>query len=172
MHWYISIGNRKRRVKWHQYIWPWVVLRSKSRSLRFRSLISCTGAELGHMLLLNIKRKAYIGSPLVQLHFHFTDLQTFMSNSLRLWALISHKGAELGHMLLLNINKRPYMGTTKTLAFGLSDIEMSSQGHSDFEALYLVKEQCQSICYYLTLIGKHMWGVHSQCNYIWTYRPW
>ena len=37
--------------------------RSKSRSLRFRSLISRKGAELGHMLLLNINlnltRKAY-----------------------------------------------------------------------------------------------------------------
>ena len=37
-------------------------------SLRFRSLIPCKGAELGHMLLLNINRKAYMGSPLKQLH--------------------------------------------------------------------------------------------------------
>ncbi len=33
--------------------------RSKSRSLIFRSPISCKGAELGHMLLLNINRKPY-----------------------------------------------------------------------------------------------------------------
>ena len=41
--------------------------RSKSMSLRFLSLtcISCKGADLGHMLLLNINRKAYIGSPMV-----------------------------------------------------------------------------------------------------------
>ena len=34
--------------------------RSMSRSLRFRSLLFCKGAELGHMLVIN--RKAYIGS--------------------------------------------------------------------------------------------------------------
>ncbi len=43
--------------------------RLKSRALRFRSLISCKGAELGQMLLSNINRKAYMGSPLVRLHF-------------------------------------------------------------------------------------------------------
>ena len=37
--------------------------RSNSKSLGFQSLISCKGAELGHMLLLNINRKAYMGSP-------------------------------------------------------------------------------------------------------------
>ncbi len=40
--------------------------RSKSKSLRFQSLISCKGAELGRMLPLNINRKAFIESPLVQ----------------------------------------------------------------------------------------------------------
>ena len=44
---------------------PW---RSKSRSLRFRSFISCKRAELGHMLLLNINTKACMGSSLMQLH--------------------------------------------------------------------------------------------------------
>ncbi len=39
--------------------------RSKSRSLRFRSIISCEGTEFGHMLLLNINRKAYMGNLLV-----------------------------------------------------------------------------------------------------------
>ncbi len=38
--------------------------RSKSRSLRFQSLISRKGAQLGPMLLLNINRKPYMGSPM------------------------------------------------------------------------------------------------------------
>ncbi len=44
--------------------------RSNSRSLIFRSLISCKGAELGHKLLLpvNINRKAYIESPMTSSH--------------------------------------------------------------------------------------------------------
>ena len=33
--------------------------RLKSRSLRFQSLISRKGVELGHILLLNINRKPY-----------------------------------------------------------------------------------------------------------------
>ncbi len=56
---------------------------------------------------------------------------------------MSYKGAELGHMLPININRNPYMGSQKTLSdLTLSDLEFQSQGHSDFEALYLVKEQC------------------------------
>ena len=42
--------------------------RSNSRSVRFQRLISCKGADLGHMLPLNVNRKAYMGSPLVCLH--------------------------------------------------------------------------------------------------------
>ncbi len=35
------------------------------------------------------------------------------------------------------------MGSPKTLShLTLSDLEFQRQGHSDFEALYLVKEQC------------------------------
>ncbi len=48
---------------------------AKSRSLRFRSIISRKGAELGHMLLLNINRKAYMGSPLVRLHLTLLTLK-------------------------------------------------------------------------------------------------
>ncbi len=36
---------------------------SKSRSLRFQSLISRTGAELCNMLLLTINRKPHMASP-------------------------------------------------------------------------------------------------------------
>ncbi len=35
--------------------------RSISRSLRFKTLISRKGPELGHMLQLNINRKPYMG---------------------------------------------------------------------------------------------------------------
>ena len=56
-------------------------------------IVFCKGAELGHMLLLNINRKVCMESPLVQLHLTFVNLK--------------------GH----------------------------SQGHFDFEGLYLVKER-------------------------------
>ncbi len=36
--------------------------------LKNQSLIFCKGAELSHMLLLNMNRKAYMGCPLMQLH--------------------------------------------------------------------------------------------------------
>ena len=42
--------------------------RTNSRSLTFRSLISCKGAELDHMLLLNINRKRDMGSPMTLSH--------------------------------------------------------------------------------------------------------
>ncbi len=38
--------------------------RSKSRSLRFQSLIFIIVAKLGYKLLLTINRKPYIGSPM------------------------------------------------------------------------------------------------------------
>ena len=45
-------------------------------------------------------------------------------------------------MLPININRNPCMGSLKTLShFTLSGLEFKRQGHSDFEALYLVKEQ-------------------------------
>ncbi len=56
--------------------------RSYSMSLRFRRPISCKGAELGYMLLLNINRKANMWSQMtqsdltlqdqIQSHSHFT----------------------------------------------------------------------------------------------------
>ncbi len=49
--------------------------RSNSRSLQFRSLISCTGAELGRMLLLNFNRKAYKESPMTSSHLTLSDLE-------------------------------------------------------------------------------------------------
>ncbi len=48
--------------------------KSKSKSLRIRSLISCKGQELGNIPLLNINKKAYMGSPLMRLHLTFATL--------------------------------------------------------------------------------------------------
>ncbi len=50
--------------------------RSQSRSIRFRRLISCKGAALGHMLLLNINRKTYMGSTLMQLHVTLVNFKS------------------------------------------------------------------------------------------------
>ncbi len=45
----------------------------KSRSLRFRGVISHEAAELGHMLLLNVSRKQQMDSPMA--HLTFDDLE-------------------------------------------------------------------------------------------------
>ncbi len=60
------------------------------------------------MLLLNINRKAYMGSPMTLSHLMLSDLETSKSRSLK---FISHKGAELGDILVLNINRKAYMGS-------------------------------------------------------------
>ncbi len=56
--------------------------RSNSRSFTFQSFISCKGAELGHMLLLNINRKAYKESPMPSSHLTLSDLERSNSRSL------------------------------------------------------------------------------------------
>ncbi len=65
--------------------------RSNSRSLTFQSLISCNGAGLGYMLLLNINRKAYMGSPMTLSHLTLSDLERSKSRSLKFRTLISRK---------------------------------------------------------------------------------
>ncbi len=52
--------------------------RSKSKPVRCRNPISCKGAELGHMLLLNINRKASIGA----VTSHLNVLERSMPRSL------------------------------------------------------------------------------------------
>ena len=49
--------------------------RSKSKSLRFQSLISRKGAELGPMLLLTINRKPYMASPMTSSILTLSDLE-------------------------------------------------------------------------------------------------
>ena len=66
---------------------------SHSRSLRFRGLILCEGAELCHKLLLNINRKAYMESPTTVSHMTLSDLERSNSSSVRFRNLMSYKGA-------------------------------------------------------------------------------
>ena len=73
--------------------------RSKSRSLRFQSLISRKGAELGPMLLLTIDRKPYMASRMISSLLNLSNPER--SKSLEFQHIISRKGAELGPMLLL-----------------------------------------------------------------------
>ena len=80
--------------------------RSKSRSQRFQRFISYKGAELGHMLLLSINGKGYMGSPITLSYLTLSDLERSISRSLRYQRLISRKAAELGHMLLLHTNRK------------------------------------------------------------------
>ncbi len=54
-------------------------------SPRFWRIISHTGAELGLMLLLNIDRKPYIGSPMALPHLTLSDLERSESRSFRFW---------------------------------------------------------------------------------------
>ncbi len=49
--------------------------RSKSRSLRFQSLISRRGVELGPMLLLTINRKPYMASLMTSSLLILSDLE-------------------------------------------------------------------------------------------------
>ena len=70
--------------------------RSKSRPLRFQSLISREGAELGPILLLNINRKPYVGNPMTLSNLTLSDLERSKLRSMRFQTLISCKGAELG----------------------------------------------------------------------------
>ena len=103
--------------------------RSKSRLLGLQSLISHKGAELGPVLLLTINRKPWVA-------LKGQSLDTF-----RVPSLIFRKAPKLGHMLLSTINRKPYMGRPMALSIWLWVIfRGQSQGHSDFKALYLVKE--------------------------------
>ncbi len=103
--------------------WHWKV---KVRSLRFRSFVSCKGAELGHMLLLSLNRKAYMGSPMTLSHLTLNDLERSVARSFGFQRLIFCKAAELGHMLLLNTDRTWYIGCPKSPShLTLSDLKRS-----------------------------------------------
>ena len=112
------------------YIWVWTTLCRKQQVLEW-----------------NIHLSGCMGSPLMRLHLTSVTFERLMTRSLRFWKLKSRKGAELGHMLLSKINRKPYVGSPKTLShLTLSDLERSVnysdiRCYSDFEPLYLVKEQ-------------------------------
>ncbi len=61
--------------------------RSKSMSVRFQSLISHKGDELGPLLLLTINRKPYMASPMALSNLTLTDIKRSKSRSLRFSAV-------------------------------------------------------------------------------------
>ncbi len=63
------------------------------------------------MLLININRKAYLGSPKTPSHLTLSDNKVCKSRSLRIGSIISRKGAMLVHMLVFNINRKAYVGS-------------------------------------------------------------
>ncbi len=93
------------------------------------------------MSQLTINRKSYMASLITPSLWTLSDLERSKSKSFRFQSLISRKGADYGRMLLLPINRTPYMASLMTQSLlTLSDLKGQSQGHSDFKALYLVKE--------------------------------
>ena len=75
--------------------------------------------------------------------FDRDDLERSKSRSFRFRMLITYKGAKLGHTLLLNSNKKSYMGSPWHHYIRCWVILKSqNQGHSDFEAIYLIMEPC------------------------------
>ncbi len=82
------------------------------------------------MLVLNINKKEFMGSPMAMWHLTLDDLERSKSRSLRFESLISRKGGVLGHMLLLTINNKLYKwGTMPPSYLTLSDL-VRSWGHS------------------------------------------
>ena len=80
--------------------------------------------------------------------FDLSDLDSSVSRSPIFQSLISYKEAELGHMLLLNINRKECMESPLVqLHLTFLDLKHRSQGYSDFEGLYLVKERSKAMFY-------------------------
>ena len=88
--------------------------RSSCRSLRFQSIQSRKGAELGYMFLLNTNRKSHMGSPKGPSYLTLSDHERSKPRPLRFRSVICCERAELGHMLLLKINRKAYMGSPLT----------------------------------------------------------
>ncbi len=57
--------------------------RLNSRSHIIQSVVSRKRAKLGHMLLINHKKKPYMGSPMTPWHLTLSDLERSKSRSLR-----------------------------------------------------------------------------------------
>ncbi len=100
--------------------------RSKSRSLRFWSIMFHKGAELGHMLLLNINRKAYMGSPFGAITFDLSDLQRSMLRPPMIFEsfYIRQRSWVRPHVSIIsNVNRKAYEESNNTVTFGLSLLE-------------------------------------------------
>ncbi len=65
--------------------------RSKSRSLRFQSVISRIGSELRPMLLLIMNKRAYMASPMTSPLLTLRQLERSKSRSLKFQSVISLK---------------------------------------------------------------------------------
>ncbi len=90
------------------------------------------------MLLLNINRKAYMGSPITLSHLTFVTLKGQSQGHSDFKAVcLAKEQSYTYHMLLLNISRKVYMRSSMTLShMTLSDLETQSLGCSNFEALY------------------------------------
>ncbi len=88
------------------------------RPERLWSLTFHKGAQLGHMLLLNVNRKPYtcIGSPVAPSHLTLSNPERSESRSLILQS----------HILLLSINRKPYIESPMAPSYlTSSDLERS-----------------------------------------------
>ncbi len=125
--------------------------RSSSRSLRFWNLISCKGAELGHMLLLNINRKAYMESPMTSSHiWPWVTLKGQIQGQSDSEALYLVK--ELGHMLLWN-----KVAESCLLSHQL---QVSSRKPRSIDLLFQIKPFCCSL-------GNRQCGANLYCGKDW-----
>ncbi len=123
--------------------------RSKSRSLRFQSLIHLAKeAELGHVLLLNMYRNIWESIDVIT--FDFNDLERSMSRSLIFGRLISRKGADSGHMLLLNTNKKSH-GESLTAPSHLTWGDLERLNSRSFTFLSLICHKGAELGYMLLL---------------------
>ncbi len=111
------------------------------------------------MLLLNTNKKSYTSMETADVSLDLTLSYREMLNSMsfRLWRRICFKEAELGHMLQLNINRTACMWSLAApldCLFGWP----WSQGHADFEGLFLAKEPSW------TILDLPPWGVCFKNN--------
>ncbi len=77
----------------------------------FESSYLVKESSLGNLLLLNISRKPFIGSPVTPSHLTLNGIESSNPRPPRFRSIIPRKGVEYGHMLPLYINRKPCMGS-------------------------------------------------------------
>ncbi len=104
-------------------------------------------STVGPYVTIKHQQKSMYGESICVNTFDLSDLERSVSMLLSFCKLISHKEAVLDHMLLIRQYQETIYGQSiDSVTFDLR------QDHSHFEALQLVKEASQAICYYQTLI--------------------